>query len=359
MKEQTRTALIRHCKAYPALQIEDIFKYLFHSTMGCEHLVSDADAAMRYMQSEYAAMREATDPRIDELDGAYSRVHLGVLSQGLRPETLAKLFCLSAKHEPNGKMLLAQKLEIARALIEDGTLPLELAEFDRKLAAWRDADFPAVHHSSAFREHYHPAYRVLSNRYVGYLPLFCEIDKLLAQGNTTVAIEGGSASGKSTLASLLQEVYPCNVFHTDDFFLRPEQRTPVRLAEPGGNLDRERFADDVLRSVYTREPVCYSRFDCATQTLSAPICVPPAALTIIEGAYSLHPAFGRYYDLAVFLDIDPDLQQKRISVRNSPQMAKRFFAEWIPMENTYFAAFDIKSKADLLLHVQENCAWLK
>ena len=59
------------------------------------------------------------------------------------------------------------------------------------------------------------------------------------------------------------------------------------------------------------------------------------------------------------MDIDPDLQQKRISVRNSPQMAKRFFAEWIPMENTYFAAFDIKSKADLLLHVQENCAWLK
>ncbi len=350
MKEQTRTALIKHCKAYPALQTEDIFKYLFHSAMGCEHLVSDADAALRYVQSEYAAMCDAIDARIDALDGAYSRVHLGILTQGLRPETLAKLFCLSAKNEPNGKALLAQKLEVARKLIEDGTLPSELAEFDRKLAAWRDAGFPAVHHSSAFREHYHPAYRVLANKYVRYLPLFCEIDKLLAQGNAIVTIEGGSASGKTTLAKILQEVYPCNVFHTDDFFLRPEQRTPARLAEPGGNLDRERLADDVLRSVCMEKSVCYARFDCATQTLGDPIRVPHTNLTVIEGTYSLHPAFGRYYDLAVFLDIDPTLQQKRISVRNSPQMVTRFFTEWIPMENAYFAAFDIKNKATLIIN---------
>ena len=32
----------------------------------------------------------------------------------------------------------------------------------------------------------------------------------------------------------------------DDFFLRPEQRRPERFAEPGGNVDRERFAAEVL-----------------------------------------------------------------------------------------------------------------
>lgn len=32
----------------------------------------------------------------------------------------------------------------------------------------------------------------------------------------------------------------------DDFFLRPEQRTPERLAEPGGNLDRERMKSEVI-----------------------------------------------------------------------------------------------------------------
>lgn len=345
--------LLEHYRAYPAMQIEDVFKYLFQSALGCEHLVSDEQMALHYIQSEYAALSESADARIDKLDGAYSRVYLGVLNQGLRPQTLAKLFCLSSQAETDGKQKLEQKLTVARQMIEKGTLPLDLAEFDRKLDAWHDAGFPAVHHSNAFREVYHPAYRVLANQFVDFLPVFCEIDKRLEHGNTVVAIEGGSASGKTTLAGLLQRVYPCNVFHTDDFFLRPEQRTSARLAEPGGNLDRERFIDDVLRSLLVQETVKYRRFDCGTQTLGELITVPHSALTIVEGAYSLHPAFGQYYDLAIFLDVNPDLQRERITLRNSPYMAKRFFDEWIPMENEYFSTFVIKAKADLLLPVKK------
>ena len=56
-----------------------------------------------------------------------------------------------------------------------------------------------------------------------------------------VAIDGPCASGKTTLAALLQRRFDGNVLHMDDFFLRPEQRTPERFAEPGGNVDRERF----------------------------------------------------------------------------------------------------------------------
>ena len=54
-----------------------------------------------------------------------------------------------------------------------------------------------------------------------------QIDELLAAKNTViVAIDGKCTSGKTTLASKLAEIYDCNVFHMDDFFLRPEQRTP-------------------------------------------------------------------------------------------------------------------------------------
>ena len=354
MNEQTRAALIKHCKAYPALQIEDIFKYLFQSAFGCEHLVSDEVRAKQYVQSEYAAMGAPSDPRIDPLDGAYSRVSLGILDKGLRPETLAKLFCLSAKVEQNGKEQLLRGLEVARKLIGQGTLPLDLSEFDRKMEAWREAGFPAVHHSDAFRAAYHPAYRVIANRFVEALPIFCEIDKLLARGDAIVTLEGGAASGKTTLASLLQEVYACNVFHTDDFFLRPAQRTPARLREVGGNLDRERLIDDVMRSVLMQETVKYQKFDCGTQTLGEVITVPHNVLTVIEGAYSMHPAFGQYYDLAVFLDIDSALQRQRIRARNSPQMVKRFEEEWIPMENAYFDTFDIKSKAHLRMSLKNT-----
>ena len=69
-----------------------------------------------------------------------------------------------------------------------------------------------------------------------------KIDELLTQKDMViVAIDGKCTSGKTTLASKLTEIYDCNVFHMDDFFLRPEQRTPERFVEVGGNGDRRKF----------------------------------------------------------------------------------------------------------------------
>ena len=62
-----------------------------------------------------------------------------------------------------------------------------------------------------------------------------------AQPRVLVAIDGRCTAGKTTLAASLQAQLECNVFHMDDFFLRPEQRTPERLRQPGGNVDFERF----------------------------------------------------------------------------------------------------------------------
>lgn len=352
--EQTRARLLEHCQSYPDLQAQDVFKYLYHSALGCEHLVSDEQAALRYIEAEYATLPDSAQDTIEPLDGAYSRVHLGMLRHGLQPRTLARLFCLSAQTEADGKALLAQKLRVAQEMVQNRELLLDEADFAQKLDAWRAANFPAIHHSEAFRTAYHPAYRVVSNRYTAYLPLFAAIDKLLCKGSAIVAIDGGSASGKTTLASLLAQVYDCNVFHTDDFFLQLHRRTPKRLAEIGGNLDRERFADQVLRSVCKQESVKYQRFDCSTQTLGERITVPHNALTVIEGAYSLHPSFGQYCHLAVFLDVDPATQRERITKRNTPAFAQRFFDEWIPLENAYFSGTNIRDRVDMIFLARDE-----
>ena len=86
----------------------------------------------------------------------------------------------------------------------------------------------------------------MENRKNVFLPLFSEIDRRLAKEKLTVVIEGSSASGKTTLAEMLREIYGCTVFHMDDFFLRPEQRTSDRYAQIGGNVDYERFLYEVL-----------------------------------------------------------------------------------------------------------------
>ncbi len=185
------------------------------------------------------------------------------------------------------------------------------------------------------------------DEYIKFLPLISQIDKLLQEGSVTLAIEGGSASGKTTLAEVLAKIYGCNVFHMDDFFLRPEQRTPERYAEAGGNVDRERFLEEVLIPHSERREVCYRRFDCSSQTLLPPVRIMPTQLTVVEGAYSMHPELRSYYDLSVFLNITPERQKERILKRNSPQMAERFFAEWIPFEQAYFSHFGVRESCDM------------
>ena len=346
MNKNTRDLLSGHFREYPLLQAEDIFKYLFQSAFGCEHLVSDPSAVLNYIKKEREML--VSSPTLDELDGEYTRVHISCLA----PETLARLFCLSAKKE-DGLASLEAKLEVAKALVANGDLPLDGEDFSRKLEAWRQAGYPALHHSNAFREAYRPAYRVIANKYAKFLSIFAEIDSLLANGNAIIAIEGGAASGKTTLSGILAEVYDCNVFHMDDFFLRPEQRTPERFAEIGGNVDRERFLEEVLEPLKRGDAVCYRPFDCGKWALGEPITVDPKKLTVIEGVYSMHPDLSDCYDYSVYLDISPEYQRDRIQERNSPAFAKRFFEEWIPLENRYFEGMRVKERCCEVLKIEK------
>ena len=150
---------------------------------------------------------------------------------------------------------------------------------------------------------------------------------------------------------MLKDIYDCNLLHMDDFFLRPEQRTPERFAEAGGNIDRERFLEEVLIPLSKNETISYRRLDCSTFTMCPSVEIAPKKLTIIEGAYSMHPAFEKYYDLSVFLDVSKELQKQRIEKRNTAQMAKRFFEEWIPLENIYFSEMKVKERCNLSITV--------
>lgn len=163
-----------------------------------------------------------------------------------------------------------------------------------------------------------------------------------------VAIDGPCTSGKTTLATVLQRRFGGNVLHMDDFFLRPEQRTPERFAEPGGNVDRERFEDEVLAPLAAGKIAQYRPWDCHTGDFAASCNVEPARLTIVEGSYSMHPALRGYYDLMICLTIDSGEQLRRLEARN-PRMLQRFIDEWIPLENRYFASTETRTAADMIV----------
>ena len=179
--------------------------------------------------------------------------------------------------------------------------------------------------------------------------LFVCIGELMTEKEyVLVAIDGDCASGKTTLAGLLAEVYDGNVVHLDQFFLRPEQRTKDRLAKPGGNIDYERFREEVLDKLKKDMAFSYRPFNCTIKDFDTPILLSPKKLTVIEGSYSHLPALAEHYDLKVFLSVPRDIQLERILKRNGKAMLEKFKSTWIPMEKRYAEAFDIRENSDLV-----------
>ena len=155
------------------------------------------------------------------------------------------------------------------------------------------------------------------------------------QSRVLVAIDGRCAAGKTTLAASLQAQLECNVFHMDDFFLRP---------------------------LHDGQAVTYRPYDCHTQQLHAPVRAEVRAVSIIEGSYSCHPALWDLYYLHVFLSVGLEEQRRRIAARSGEKMLPMFTNVWIPMEETYFAQFRVAERADLsrehgigLVNCQTKC----
>ena len=164
-----------------------------------------------------------------------------------------------------------------------------------------------------------------------------------------VAFDGRSAAGKSVSAEWIAHELDGEVIHMDDFFLPMEMRSEERLSQAGGNVHYERFADEVLSGLVSGMPFEYRVFDCSVMDFGSTKQAGNKRLTIVEGAYSLNPVFGCYYDLAVFFDIEPETQKARILARNGPEKLNDFTNRWIPLEEKYLAEYEIFNRCDLVV----------
>ncbi len=221
--------------------------------------------------------------------------------------------------------------------------------YDKALSFWRrhqESGLPAMHHSEQYRRLYRPCYRVIGQRLWPLLDLCSEIERLRQQKKRVViAVEGDAASGKSTLAQILQGICQGAVVHMDDFFLPAALRTQQRLEEPGGNVDYQRFCQEVGQGLAQKGPFAYRRYDCQAQAFAKKrVEIPDAEVVVVEGAYSLHPTFPPLYDLKVFVEAAPALQKTRILKRNGEELWQAFETQWIPMEKRYFQTFSIKAQ---------------
>ena len=268
--------------------------------------------------------------------------------------TLNDLFVCTANQIKGSHAQLRDRLAWLLEASREGIISISAAKINAYINAYQNKGCPAVHHSETYRRSYHPAYRLIKKIHADFFGLFVSINQLLSQKETSlIALDGSSGCGKSYLSEAVKTVYgdKLQIIHMDDFFLQQHQRTNERLAQPGGNIDYERFEQAIIKPYLQGTLSSYQKFDCRTMSLGKQVELPPARIYLVEGVYSQHPVFSTYYDLKVFLKIDTNQQLERIRQRSGEILLAKFIETWIPMENTYFSAFDIEKKADLSYEV--------
>ena len=326
--------LKRHRDNHPDMQVQDAVKFLHQHFCGPGHLITHHQDILARVEQELTCTSPKTDSQpFEVLGNGLCRLDLGVCkANGLSAQTIARLLVLTANTFSADTQGLAASLE----LVYD--LGFDRSEADVFLNQYCAQGCPMVSHSQAYRDAYHPAYRVVYEYYARLLPVLCAIDRGRKEHHAPfrVAIDGPCASGKSTLGAALAEIYQCPLIHMDDFFLRPEQRTPERLAQPGGNVDYERFAQEVIAPMIDGRTITYRPWRCGEGSYGPEISILPSPIIITEGSYSLREDLRDAYHLRVWTQADRSSRYRRLLERGGEACLKQFETQWIPLEDAYF-----------------------
>ncbi len=344
MQEDFLQAARAHAARWPKMQPQDYAKLAYQSEYGPGHLIADeaeAAAAIRAEWEGLAAQGETGGCRAEPISGGLCRLHLAGPVLPDAPECLAWLFCRSAREHAGTPEGLCRRLETLETL--------RIPHMVGWLTSYRTRGMPAVRHSPIYRAAYRPHYRVLLADYAWYFPVLLAVYRLSQAGAPAlVAIDGRCGSGKSSLAALLQRLFGCRVLHGDDFYLPPAQRAPGWESRPGGNMDFARLRREALEPALAGRPIDYRAYSCRQNQLLPPQRLAPAPLTVLEGSYSLHPALDTPYTLRVFLHCEPKEQARRLREREAGYF-EAFRQRWIPLEEGYFARYNIPRNCDIFL----------
>lgn len=355
MAEDFLRIVKQHMERYPAMEQQDFGKLVFQGVFGPEHMIADRRQAEKFLVEEWktlsgedaAGVFGKSDKMSQQISESLCRFPLSVCSSEDEAKLLAHLFYATAKERKGTREELEEKLERLREL--------QIPGMEAWTAAWKQEGYPPVHHSAAYRERYHPHYRLVQKEYADYFAAFSAVYSLMQKkGSAVIAIDGRCGSGKTYLAGLLDRLFSCRICHMDDFYMPLEERPPNWMEIPGGNMNLDRFLKEVLRPAKKGRQIAYRAYDCKKNEMGETIRMPAADLTVVEGSYSCHPQLIAEYDLTIFLTCGREEQRRRLRMREGdyyPVFEKR----WIPLEEKYFSRYAIETGSHLVIDTSDFC----
>ena len=319
---------------YPLGERQDTVKLIFQGMLGPGHLLGTPEqTAGRITREMNGLTADPQETLFEEISPAWGRLNLRrAKAAGFTPEIISRMMT-----RPHPEAVFT-RADVARVC---GRMP-ELArngEPDPEVAAAvMNAEW-LPSHSEAYRAAYHPAYRVISAEWASCLEALCAICARLSDtGRQLITIDGPCATGKTTLAERLAAALGAAVIHTDDFVIPHREKTPERLAVPGGNCDAERLAAEVTAPWKTGRSGRYRRYNFMADCMREAEELPGCRIMILEGSYCNLPAIRQSADIRLFLELPWEKRLRRLRQRESPESLQRFFDRWIPLEDAYFAA---------------------
>ena len=161
-----------HLARYPAMEPADVYKLLYQGVLGPEHLIASPQVFAARLRAEYgAALPDKAEPLWEPVrpDGALGRVNLRPFKAG--GEDIERLIaaCLETAARSWGtpaelRAGWATFVEMCQAGRWAAFAPPDLLVLSERLAA---EGYPPVHHSTAYRQAYRPAYRLVMRSHLG------------------------------------------------------------------------------------------------------------------------------------------------------------------------------------------------
>lgn len=197
--------------------------------------------------------------------------------------------------------------------------------------------------------HFFKSYFIINQHFASKIFIWSAIDTLLEKKQKAIiALDGNAASGKTTFSKLFEKVYDCNVFHVDHYFQKPMSHINELVSKYASHINFIRMENEIFNPIKNEQASKIKLMDLRTHTLSDSIEVDYKPLSILEGAYSMHPYIISNYDLKIFMKTIYLKQLFRIWKRNGFKKLIQFIKKWIPMENKYFHDLNIEKQADLI-----------
>jgi uridine kinase len=168
-----------------------------------------------------------------------------------------------------------------------------------------------------------------------------------------VALDGRSAAGKSTLAQQVAARTAALAIDGDDFY-RGGNDAFWRARSPAEKVDlvidwrRQRA---LLTKLRQGEPARWQPYDWEADDgrLGAEVQVGPAAVVLLDGAYSARPELADLFALRALLNVPRPVRRERLLRREGEPYRAEWEARWAEAEDLYFERLMPPESFDLVL----------